>query len=53
MSTKSPSMIARWHPIEPDKPSDPARPPPAGAASKLAIRIFLLLRSFPPQTAGW
>jgi hypothetical protein len=53
MSTQSPSMIARGHSIDPDKLSDPARPPPAGAASKLAMWVFLPLRSFPPQAVGW
>jgi hypothetical protein len=52
MSTKSPSMIVRWHPI-PDKPFGPACRHRQRAASKLAIWTFLLLRSFPPQAAGW
>jgi hypothetical protein len=51
MSTKSPSMIARWHPID-GQALRSRLPPPAGAASKLAIWIFLLLRPFPPQAAG-
>jgi len=52
MSTKSPSMIVRWHAI-PDKPSSPVGRHRPDAASKLAIWTFCLLRSFPPQAVGW
>jgi hypothetical protein len=52
MSTKSPSDDRA---VAPDREQAlrPRVPPPARAASKLAIWIFLLLRSAPPQAAGW
>jgi hypothetical protein len=52
MSIKSPSMIARWHPINQEDLGS-HRPPPASATSKLAVWILLLLGSHPPQAAGW
>jgi hypothetical protein len=52
MSTKSPSddrAVAH----NPGQTLQPRLPPPADAASKLAIWIFLLLRPNPPQAVGW
>jgi hypothetical protein len=52
MSTKSPSVDRAVAP-DPGQTLRPRLPPPAGAASKLAIWIFLFLRPNPPQAAGW
>jgi len=50
MSTKSPSMIVRWHPI-PDKPSQSRWPPPAERREQ-ARDLDLLASPLLPAASG-